>query len=212
MLGGRVFMSPCVYQILSEFTCPFHPNRLHGLVFAIIVGLDSFPIRPEVYHTQNWTTLPKLRLLAILDVMAKTGKRGTCTKCGKGSRKLVNGICQHECVAKFNDKRRPDVDKSSKRQCHSCKQQEGSAGPALNWISCSNPMCTAWYHSACTEIGEIPQKAIDVVYWLCPECALSLKPTWVKIGDESSDRNEVAPVTLNQLSEMMTKLRGRGPW
>ena len=50
------------------------------------------------------------------------------------------------------------------------------------------------------------KKAIDAAYWLCPECAPSLKPTWVKIGDESSDRNEVAPVTLNKLSEMMTKL------
>ena len=136
----------------------------------------------------------------------RLGRKERVQSVGKGPRKLVNGICQHECLAKFNDERRPDVDKSSIRQCRSCKQQEGSAGPALNWISCSNPTCRAWYHSARTEIGEITQKAIDAAYWLCPECAPSLKPTWVKIGDKSSDRNEVAPVTLNQLSEMMTKL------
>ena len=124
--------------------------------------------------------------------MVKLAKRGTCSKCGKGPRKLINGLCQHECVKKSstNEGKLPKGNEPPK-ECHSCKQQEG-AGPALNWISCSNPTCRTWYHSVCTDLGESTKEALAVVFWLCPKCVISVKPIWVNINadPEALNRND----------------------
>ena len=93
-----------------------------------------------------------------------------------------------------------------------CKQQEG-AGPALNWISCSNPNCGTWYHSVCTDLGELTKKALAVIFWLCPECAISFKPVWVNkdvdVEPEALNQNDSVSdhsTMLNQLSDVMEKL------
>ena len=139
--------------------------------------------------------------------MVKLAKRGTCSKCGKGPRKLINGLCQHECVKKSstNEGKLPKGNEPPK-ECHSCKQQEG-AGPALNWISCSNPTCRTWYHSVCTDLGESTKKALAVVFWLCPKCVISVKPIWVNINadPEALNRNDNSTI-LSQLSGVMEKL------
>ena len=142
--------------------------------------------------------------------MVKLAKRGTCSKCGKGPRKLINGLCQHEC-AKKSSTNEGKLTKGNEppKECHSCKQQEG-AGPALNWISCSNPTCRTWYHSVCTDLGESTKKALAVVFWLCPKCVISVKPVWVNISadPEALNRNDSAnnSTMLSQLSGVMEKL------
>ena len=143
--------------------------------------------------------------------MTKPGKRGTCSKCGKGPRKLIDGLCQHECLGKSSGiDGKPSTPQEPLKKCQSCKQQEG-AGPALNWISCSNPNCRTWYHSVCIDLGELTKKALAVIFWLCPECAVSFKPVWVNknVEIEVLNRNDSVndhSTMLNQLSGVMEKL------
>lgn len=133
------------------------------------------------------------------------GKRGKCTQCGKGPRKLVNGICQHECVG-LNKKANEEISRpQSGKQCCSCKQSEGT-GPKLNWAICSNPKCGNCFHAVCTDLGELSTKALAAVYWICPACSLILKPVWVSKDSEAAVPSHSSAPSLEQITSVMENL------
>ena len=75
--------------------------------------------------------------------------------------------------------------------------------------SFSNPNCETWHHSVCTDLGESTKKALAVVFWLCPECATSLKPIWVNIEaePEAMHRNDSVSDRSTRLSQLFSRCK-----
>lgn len=144
--------------------------------------------------------------------MSHKNNRGKCTQCGKGPRKLINGICQYECVKKNSANVAEHSKRNPVKQCRSCKLSDQGTGPLLNWVICSNPSCGGCYHAVCTKLGELSSSVLAAIYWICPKCVVSVKPVWVcKDSDATLPTCDTAEpstsaISLDQIKSVMENL------